>query len=445
MLFPTIEFCLFFLVFLFFYSFISNNSKKIYLLAIFNIIFYSFFSFFAFLYLLFWSFLLFIYPKIKFYKKTTFFVLIAIFQISFWKLYETGLLGIHDWKMPLGISFFTFQGLTYLFALEKIPSQKENLHIYSSWDFLKLFAFIGFFPTVFSGPILRAKEWETEISKESSFTNNVLNIGLGLIALGTFYKLCLASYLHSTVSQAFSSPSEESSSFLWLGMYSYGFEIFFDFAGYSLMSIGIAKLFGFTIPNNFNQPYLSSNIRDFWTKWHMSLSSWFKDYIYLPLGGSKVTKLRQNLNISIVMITSGLWHGLSGNYLAWGLLHLLAIVFYHNLPSKFKLPIVFSWFINLHYVFFAWIFFRSNSFSQAIEYISSMFQIENTGSDIQLYHYLLIFSCFLVIFTEKSILHIIYKNNIKSYLQTTIFWSILFIIILMISPSGLPPFIYFQY
>lgn len=102
MLFPTIEFCLFFLVFLFFYSFISNNSKKIYLLTIFNIIFYSFFSFFAFLYLLFWSFLLFIYPKIKFYKKTIFFVLIAIFQISFWKLYETGLLGIHDWKMPLG-------------------------------------------------------------------------------------------------------------------------------------------------------------------------------------------------------------------------------------------------------------------------------------------------------------------------------------------------------
>lgn len=474
MLFPTPQFVLFFLLFLFCYLFwqkdekyspsdtihsltepskvvwhhLPNVQKRIWLISLFNTIFYCIFSIKMFTWLLVWSFALWLGAKKV--KSSGLIVILGVLQVAFWKMYEAHWFGstLEGWKMPLGISFFTFQGLSYIFAIQKKPVHKTELHIEEAWGFLKVFAFTGFFPTVFSGPILRAKLWEEELKKDFIVNYQRLHSGLALIALGCLYKLCFSSYLHDIVSRAFSAPSEENWLVLWAGMYSYSLEIFHDFAGYSLMSLGIAKLFGFDLPANFNRPYFTYNLKDFWTKWHISLSTWFRDYLYFPLGGNKVIKSRQVFNIACVMTVSGLWHGLASNYLVWGAMHTVGIVAFHLFAEKVKIPKIISWIFTIHYVFFAWIFFRSPDASFALSYIYNMFDLQkNNISDLSILVWLFFGLCMIVQFIEPKILSFVEKFKFvqENMIGLIAFWSIIFILILALSPSGMPPFIYFQY
>lgn len=447
MLFPTLEFTLFCLLALSIYHLRQHpHSIKLVLIASFNIIFCSYTNPTLVAYLGGWAALLYISSKLS-YKSII--VAIALFQLIFWKAVEAKFLPWHP-IMPLGVSFFTFQGLTYLFALMKFPPHRTQDHIEEPWSFLKIFAFVGFFPTVFSGPILRAKHWDNQLQNPTQFNLSNINKALAFIAVGCFYKLCLASYLHDYVSKSFASPGEESFMNLLIGMYAYMFEIFHDFAGYSLMAIGVALLFGFSINPNFNRPYMASNIRDFWQRWHMSFSTWLRDYFYIALGGSRAGRARQIMNAGIVMLVCGAWHGLSFNYLVWGALHAVAICGYHLLHDKFKLPTVLNWLITFHFVAFTWIFFRSPDLHTAFIYLE---QMKNTAFDTSMntswLPIIALFSICLISQKFENAALTITENRYVAFLfkpgVLVITWSTVFILILIASPSGMPPFIYFTY
>lgn len=451
MIFPTLEFTLFFLVFLSIWQNLKTSNAKIFALSGFNIIFYGFYTPLMLLYLLGWTSMLYFAGKTK--KLIPSLILFSIFELFFWKINEARFFST-PYKIitPLGISFFTFQGLTYIFGVSKKPSHLIQYHIETPWSFLRLLAFTGFFPTILSGPILRAKSWEEQLEKNYSLSLEMIHKGLVWISLGCLYKLCFSSILHDEVQRAFSSPKDENSSLLVSGMYSYSLEIFHDFAGYSLISIGIAYLMGFEIPENFKQPYFSLNMKEFWQKWHISLSSWLRDYLYFFLGGSKKGELFQIRNIAIVMTLSGLWHGMTINYLIWGGLHTLGIVIYHlyekNMPLKIKIPKIISWAFILNYVSFAWIFFRSPDLPTSIDYIKGLVDVSNfTFSDFRWGLVFLWVVCLIFQFFENSIISKMQAvfRFIKPYPLFILFWATCFVFILIVSPAGMPPFIYFSY
>ena len=446
MIFPTFEFIIFFLLFLLFWFHSKNEFQRVICLSYFNAVFYGFYSPVMLAYLLSWSVLLYLFAKFP--KKIYLLIIFAIYQLFFWKMIDAKYwFSNYPILIPLGVSFFTFQGLTYILGIIKKPVHLKDYHIEEPWNFFKVFAFTGFFPTVFSGPILRAKIWSNNLKNPVYIDNAILHKSLILISIGCLYKLCFSSLFHEYVQEAFASPKDSSSILLINGMYAYSLEIFHDFAGYSLMSIGIGLLMGFSIPANFNSPYFSTNIKEFWQRWHISLSSWLKDYIYFFLGGSKVTKNIQLFNITLVMILSGLWHGLSLNYLIWGLLHTIAIVFYHYRKTPFSIHKYLAIFLLFNYISIVWIFFRSPSAEFAFEYIVNILKFSFNVKDLNWALYILIFTCLSFQFYETKIIDYLEKNT-KLYANSIIFcifWSIVFLIILIISPSGMPPFIYFSY
>lgn len=449
MLFPTLDFTVFALLTLTIWLSINNQKSKLISLVLFNTIFYSYYNPGMVLYLISWSFLIFISGHLL--KLKYLFIGFAILQLAFWKAVEAKFIPFTSIGTPLGISFFTFQGLTYLFARMKLPVTKPEQHLDTNWGFFKTFAFIGFFPTVFSGPILRAKQWEEQFNNLTILSKKTFNYALTCIALGFFYKVCLSSIFHDYVTQAFANPSEESGINLLVGFYAYTFEIYHDFAGYSLMAIGIALLYGFQIPDNFKQPYLSINIRDFWQKWHISFSTWLRDYFYISLGGSRVSQSRHLTNSMIVMVVCGAWHGLTGNYLIWGAMHGVAICLFHLTKDKIKFPTWLSWFITFHYVGIAWIFFRSPSADIASDYITTLFNIKNWTFDLSLLENTGIFILFILCLILQKFEPVLLKKDreyhsfIFNPFISIFFWSLIFIVILVLSPSGMPPFIYFSY
>lgn len=450
MLFPTIEFVLFFFICFSLWLYPTKDiNKKTILLSVFNIVFYSYHNPYLLLYLIAWTSLIYIVGKKQ--KLLYLAVGFGIIQLIFWRSVEAGYIAFNSFSTPLGISFFTFQGLTYIFAKMGLPKTKPEEHISNdeNWCLIKLFAFIGFFPTVLSGPILRAKYWENQIKNPIELTNKTFSYAMTLICLGLFYKLCLSSYYDYYVKIAYSDPSNNTALNLWYGMYSYTFEIYHDFAGYSLMAMGIGLLFGFKIPDNFNSPYLSLSIKEFWQKWHMTFSSWLREYLYFGLGGNRGGNAKHIRNTFIVMLLCGAWHGLSSNYLMWGLLHAIAIVLYHLNKIKYKIPNFISWLITFNFISLSWIFFRSENVNSALIYIKSMFinnsTLEITGEHILLTMLFLISMFFHLIefkiLKERNYNNIIFNNALLSVL----FWGVIIISILILAPSGTPPFIYFSF
>lgn len=446
MIFPTFEFVIFFILFFTFWSLCKTQFQRVICLSYFNILFYAFYNPLMLGYLTGWSLILYIFGKYP--KKSFILFIFAIYQLFFWKMVDAKVwLSEYPILIPLGISFFTFQGLTYVLGVLKKPEHLKEYHIEKTWSFITIFSFVGFFPTVFSGPILRAKSWSDDLKNPIRVDNIVINKAFALIAIGCLYKLCFSSILHEYVQEAFSNPKDSSSILLLNGMYAYSLEIFHDFAGYTLISIGIGLLMGFKIPVNFNAPYFSSNIKEFWEKWHISLSSWLRDYIYFFLGGSKTTKLMQLINIALVMILSGIWHGLSLNYLIWGLLHTIAIIFYHIRNKKFSINKYLATFLLFNYISFAWIFFRSPTATIGFEYIQTILKFNLDWKDLNWGLYSLIIICFIFQYHEKNIISFLENKKIlyKNMFTFCFFWILIFILILIISPSGMPPFIYFSY
>jgi alginate O-acetyltransferase complex protein AlgI len=286
--------------------------------------------------------------------------------------------------LPIGISFYTFENLSYTIDVYRGKFKPVE-------KFLDYCFFLSFFPKLVMGPIVRASDFIPQIRKDIYITQEDVSKGLYLIVGGLFKKVVISDYIYvNYVQYIFDDPSRHSGIECLLGVYGYAMVIYCDFSGYSDMAIGMAKWMGFTINENFDSPYQSSSITEFWRRWHMSLSSWLKDYLYISLGGNRVGKVRQYINLMITMLLGGLWHGASFNFIVWGGMHGLALAFDKlrmSLVARFnsfqeetfgrvlssKLVHVLGVLLTFHFVCFCWIFFKAATFHDAGIIITQIF------------------------------------------------------------------------
>lgn len=282
-------------------------------------------------------------------------------------------LGLKAWpvphpSLPLGISFFIFQSITYVVDVYRRHSQPAR-------SYADVLLYISLFPQLVAGPIVRYGEVADAIRSRSSSLQRVLS-GAELFAVGLAKKVIVADSLSGLVDQIFSMPSNQlSMGVAWLGVSCFALQIFFDFSGYSDMAIGIGRALGFDFPENFRQPYRSRSIQEFWRRWHITLSSFFRDYVYIPLGGNRLGVARTYVNLLAVFIMTGFWHGASWNFLVWGLIHGLFLVIERvglgSLLHRAWAPLAHAY--TLGVVLLAWVFFRTNDFASALAFLKAMF------------------------------------------------------------------------
>lgn len=370
------------------------------------------------------------------------------FAEQFQKGFE--LLGIHtnpimlQVALPIGISFYTFHGMSYVFDIYRGYQKPVK-------NFVDYAVFVSFFPLLVAGPIERANHLLPQVQKERYFNYNQALDGLRLMVWGMFKKVVVADNLALAVDDIYSNISDTSSINLVLGAFYFSFQIYCDFSGYSDIARGTAKLFGFELLLNFNNPYLSKSIPEFWKKWHISLSSWFRDYLYIPLGGSKNGRTKTIRNVFIIFLVSGFWHGANWTFVIWGLIHALFFLpgfirKYNNVEKASQaLPIQYlSILSTFSIVTFAWIFFRAQNIQEAINYIHRMlftpFSIKDffewrsastEGSHIE----------FLVVLILFAIMNQV-KNMKGVIIPTTILIIATLVFGMFISPAN---FIYFQF
>lgn len=272
--------------------------------------------------------------------------------------------------LPVGISFYTFQTIAYVVDVYRGDVSAER-------HFGKYAAFISFFPQLVAGSIERTKNMLPQIKDEHVFSYDKATAGMKLIAWGYFKKLVIADNMAIYVDQVYNNLSLYDGGAIMFATICFAFQIYGDFSGYSDIAIGTAKLFGIELMVNFKSPYFSASIKEFWSRWHISLSTWFRDYVYIPLGGNRVGKFRHCFNLFVTFLASGLWHGANWTFVIWGAMHGVFQCVQTLLFSKKKNSKKISWFLKVCGVFgitcFAWIFFRANSISDAYYVIMNMF------------------------------------------------------------------------
>ncbi|GEQ87320.1 O-acyltransferase [Patiriisocius marinistellae] len=353
-----------------------------------------------------------------------------------------------DILLPVGISFYTFQTLSYTIDLYRKRIEPTK-------NVVSFFAFVSFFPQLVAGPIERASHLLPQFKKPRVFNREPTVDGLRLILGGLFKKMVIADNCALIANHIFENYQAESGSTLFFGAVFFAFQIYGDFSGYSDIAIGTSRLMGFDLMKNFNYPYLSQNLSDFWRRWHISLSTWFRDYVYIPLGGSRVSKTRLIVNVFIVFLVSGLWHGANWTFIFWGFIHGLfvipVILFVKKdvtFPKGKKLPTfkeLFNIFTTFLIVVIAWIFFRAETITDAFLYIKtiaspSLITMPNIPrSGILL---LFLYMCFEWIQRHRG--HILDITFIKSKLMRYAIYYVLVGIILL-HAGDLQPFIYFQF
>lgn len=357
--------------------------------------------------------------------------------------------------LPVGISFYTFQTLSYsidVYTRKMTPTS----------DFFAFTAFVCFFPQLVAGPIERAKNLLPQFQKKRCFEYSNGVDGLKQILWGLFKKMVIADTCGRYVDILYTSPSDFTSSSLAIGVVLFSFQIYADFSGYSDIAIGVARLFGFQLKQNFATPYFSSSVIEFWKRWHISLSTWFRDYLYIPLGGSKTSKSRFVFTIIVVFMVSGLWHGASWTFVIWGLLHAFLYLITFLVTQKKKphignqylrnLSYIFSLFFTFFLVSFAWIFFRAESMTKAFTYIESLFSksivsfpaFTSKGNLLVL----LVFIFFLLVieWKGKEETYAIEKILLKrGRVLRWSFYSLLILFLGLFANTDEVPFIYFQF
>jgi len=270
--------------------------------------------------------------------------------------------------LPVGISFYTFQTLSYTIDVYKKKLEPTE-------DLVAFSAFVCFFPQLVAGPIERASNLLIQINSKRKLQYYIFKDGLLQILVGFFRKIVVADTLGIYVDNVFRAPEVYGSSTLMFTMVIYSFQIYYDFAGYSDIAIGVAKLFGFEFKQNFNLPYFSKSVTEFWRRWHMSLSFWLRDYLYIPLGGNRNGKLLQYRNLLLTMLLGGLWHGSSWVFVIWGLIHGLLLSFekFCKIPfSNLKIMSLFGQVYTYIFVCFAWVFFRSIDLEQSLNILENI-------------------------------------------------------------------------
>ena len=349
-------------------------------------------------------------------------------------------LGLLHIALPLALSFITFQQIAYL--VDSYNKQtKEN-------SFLNYCLFITFFPQLIAGPIVHHKEMMPQFANKFNLIKSYKFIALGLFvfSMGLFKKSVVADTFLIFANAGF--DVERNLTFLqaWATSLSYTFQLYFDFSGYCDMAIGLALLFNIRLPINFNSPYKALNIQDFWHRWHITLSRFLRDYIYIPLGGNRGGQSRTYLNLFLVFLIGGLWHGAAWTFVVWGALHGVAIVI-HRCWQKlnFKLNKIIAWIITFNFVNFTWIFFRAKSFEDAMKVIRGMFFGE-FKIDVNYLEMFFIVLAFLVVLLFKNSMQIAFDKKFKfTILQIFITSFFLFISILAIRLNNASEFLYFRF
>ncbi|MES2138783.1 MAG: MBOAT family O-acyltransferase [Bacteroidota bacterium] len=355
--------------------------------------------------------------------------------------------------LPIGISFYTFESLTYVIDVYRKEHKPLN-------NFLNYQLYIILFPKLIAGPIIRYSEIADQITgRFASYSIDQILGGFYRFIIGLSKKVLIANTVGVIADNTFNLPAESlSASSTWIGMFAYTFQIYFDFSGYSDMAIGIGQMLGFRFPENFNNPYTSTSITDFWRKWHMTLGSWMKNYLYIPLGGSKVSsKWKLYFNLWIVFILSGFWHGASWSFIVWGIFHGFFLVLERIGWSKIlvRLGTIPSTLITFLIVSVGWVFFRSDSLAYALSFIKKLFCFENTdvwfnysNDFIFMFFLAIIFSFFVIIPGFKKIQNFVYSEGhsfVSSIGFTIVSLILLGISISFITTSDFNPFIYFRF
>ncbi len=347
--------------------------------------------------------------------------------------------------LPVAISFITFHALSYLIDVyRRVLMPTRSL--------VDILLYISFFPHLVAGPIVRAKDFLTQTTRISDPNNIRLAFSVFLILGGLFKKVIVANYLSTDfVDGVFQNPSGYSSADLWLAMYGYALQIYCDFSAYTDIAIGVANLLGYRFPQNFNQPYRARSVQDFWRRWHITLSTWLRDYLYIPLGGSRSGAGWTYAAIMLTMLLGGLWHGASWNFVIWGALHGFALVFERALgltgkDKAWAVPPVIRWFITFHFVCLTWIFFRSQTFDAAMDYFRIMFAFDRfTVTATPLVILMLALGALTQIIPDsmQERFEAWYDRAalaLKIAIPVLIIW-----LIAVAAPDGVPPFIYFQF
>lgn len=386
MSFISLSFAIFFLILIFLYHLIAFLSNKVgkntiliqnILLLVANLFFYSFadLRFLPFLiYSIAITYLAGLFCRNK--KVLLLFLIADLFPLLAIK-YCPVILQKH-WIFPLGISFFTFQSISYIVDTftKKIPTEHNPLNVA---------LFISFFPVISSGPIQRGGNLIPQFTHVRKFDYDNSTFGIKVFAWGLFKKICIADRIAVYVNHVYANCADRYGVSLLLATILFSFQIYCDFSGYSDMAIGISRYLGFDVGKNFDHPYLSKSVSEFWKKWHISLSSWLRDYIYIPLGGSRVSTVRIYLNLIITFLVSGVWHGSTLNFVFWGLLHGIFQCIgkaTDKIWNKNKIPSFLRIFITFSLITLTWIFFRTNNLIDSFIIIKKILQIPQSISDI---------------------------------------------------------------
>ena len=345
--------------------------------------------------------------------------------------------------LPVGISFYTFQALSYTIDVYKDKIKPTH-------DVVAFFAYVSFFPQLVAGPIERATHLLPQFLATRSFSYRKAVDGMKQILWGTFMKVVIADNCAGIVNTIYDQYTEASWLTLIFGALMFAFQIYGDFAGYSHIAIGSARLFGFDLMDNFINPYFSSNIPEFWRRWHISLNTWFRDYVYIPLGGNREGRLKQIRNILVVFGLSGLWHGANWTYVAWGLYHGL-FASLHKKGGKLDRRNIFTIGLTFVLILFGWILFRAENISQAVAYIGGIFSLKQ-GMNITEHGLSLVqlvsTSAFIILlmtcesFTKDKPYPLVHMPSNRAFR-----WSIylLLIVFLLLFPGKSETFIYFQF
>jgi alginate O-acetyltransferase complex protein AlgI len=358
--------------------------------------------------------------------------------------------------LPIGLSFHTFQAMSYTIEVYR-GNQKAEKHfgIYA--------LYVMFYPQLVAGPIERPQNVLHQFHEKHSFSFENLWIGLRLMLWGLFKKVVIADRLSILVNKVYESPSDYHSLLLIISTVFFAIQIYCDFSGYSDMAIGAAKTMGFDLMTNFNRPYFSTNIKQFWDRWHISLSSWFRDYVYIPLGGNRVIESRLYFNVAVVFILSGFWHGANWTFIVWGALHASYLLVYMFFSRKkvfdgLKNNLFFnigSWILTFALVCFAWIFFRASNIDNAFHFIKAIFSnfnlkvdlrtvevVNSNGFGITSYFIAIVSLAILFLFEYKISPRFGEKVELK---REIILLSFLLIVVLFCGVFQKSSFIYFQF
>lgn len=339
--------------------------------------------------------------------------------------------------LPIGISFFTFQAMSYVVDVYegKVASNKS---------FMNILLYISFFPQLIAGPIVKYYDIEKEINNRSVSTIDLAE-GFRRFIFGLSKKVLIANTLGQTADYVYSLGNSKLSGYIvWIGAISYMLQIYFDFSGYSDMAIGLGRLFGFHFKENFDHPYVSSSVQEFWRRWHISLTNWFREYVYIPLGGNRKGQRRTWINRMFIFFLTGLWHGASFTFIIWGLFHGLFLTLETIFPNYVKKLGKLSHLYVLLVVCIGFVFFRSDNVAQALTMIGLMF----TGFAMNQEKYVALMSVFSLLFIITLIVSVIASTElvkIKGKLSYIASFALLILCMISLAGSTYNPFIYFRF